>query len=88
MRRFIINPLLLVISSTLFLDLCFWGLTWLMEKPFDKMGWLRIYIDMVNFNNCDIRMEYFMQSLFLLVLVAIHGVIIFIIVNTFGIRSK
>ena len=34
--------------STLTLNLIAWGCNWLVEEPFDILGWLRIYSDFFN----------------------------------------
>lgn len=68
-----------VVLSTLFLNSFFWGLLWLIEKPFDILGWLRIYVNFLDYSHCEIRLDYFIQSLLLIATVALHLILIYAI---------
>lgn len=71
----IVNILRAFFISTLFLDIFFWIVYYLLEKPFDALGWLRMTVDMMDFSHCTIRMDYVIQFLFLLLLNGIHGIL-------------
>lgn len=65
--------------SILILNLLFWGVAWMIEQPFDTLGWFRMSVDMLNYSQCTLRIDYFMQSLVLLGSLAIP-VIFFIVI--------
>ena len=58
--------------STLFLSAIYWGMSWLFEVKFEKMGWFNITIDLAKFEGCQIRLDYFIHSLLIILANIMH----------------
>lgn len=75
-----------IILATLALNLFFWVFLWLVEKPFDIIGWSRMYADYLDYTYCKTRMDYVVQTICLLMTIGIH--IMMIVVSFYLLNNK
>jgi len=62
------------IISTLFLNCFWWSTSWLLENPFDWLGWLRAYPTMIHLIlNPTLRIEVLCAGLLFCIVSFIHG---------------
>lgn len=68
--RYFINVVLAAVLSILIPSLFFWGIAWLLEKPFAPLGYLQIIVDLLDFSRCPTKQICVMQSMLLLCVLA------------------
>lgn len=84
----LIKVIIGVAISILICSLILMGMSWLFQKPFPRLGWIQIIIDLLDYSQCHDRIDYFAQSLLLFVTLGVPAALSGMVMLLFDDREQ